>query len=132
MAKTSVPKHTKDLVLKRDNHACQIGLPNCTGQATGPDHRAGRGAGGSRVLNNPSNLIGACWTCNWQKEAVHGDARAELERRGVTVLMAGTNERTALKAMVTPFVDRNGDAWWLDDEGGKKPVEEAQLELSTK
>lgn len=122
MSKTAIPKVIKNLVLNRDDHKCQIGYKNCTGRAVGCDHRAGRGAGGSKVLNAPSNLIAACWSCNWQKETLHGAERAVMVARGVTVPMAGTNERTAVKARETPFTDPFGVVWLLDDEGGRKKL----------
>lgn len=123
MAKTSVSKGTKMLMMRRDNHSCQIGLPCCVGYASGPDHRAGRGAGGSKVLNELSNLIAACWPCNSLKETLHGEARKELVVRGVIIAFAGTNEKTAAKALVTPFIDRSGVAWLLDNDGGKTVME---------
>lgn len=120
--KTAIPKLVKNLVLKRDGDKCQIGYMGCTGYASGCDHRAGRGAGGSMVLNAPSNLIAACWSCNWQKETLHGEERELMVSRGVIVTKAATNAATAVRARETPFTDPFGAVWLLDDEGGRKKL----------
>ena len=68
----------------------------------------------------PSNLVAACWSCNWRKETLHGEERELMVARGVIVPMAGTNDRTAVRARETPFVDVLGQGWLLDDDGGKE------------
>lgn len=65
-------------ILNRDGHTC----PMCYRQATTANHRAGRGAGGSRAANVLSNGCAICWECNGRIES--DPEFAELARtRGV-------------------------------------------------
>jgi hypothetical protein len=102
----AIPKKLVELILARDHGVCVINGPHCTGEATVADHRANRGAGGSKVLNDPRCLIASCWIDNQWKEDSTGEDRWELERRGVIVLKAATNADTvracAFKAVEYP------------------------------
>lgn len=110
----------RDLVLARDGGVCVLQLAGCSHWATVADHRANRGAGGSKVLNRPSNLIAACTGCNGAKEDSHGPVRAALVERGVRVVQDSTNAKTAARALAVPVEYPDGSVWWLDDEGGKR------------
>lgn len=110
------------LVLARDNYRCVLALPGCLGEATICDHRANRGAGGSKVLDSPSCLIAACALCNGAKEDAHGAVLAELRVRGVRVLKAGTNHATAARCRVTPVLYPDGIMRWLIEDGSLRAV----------
>lgn len=116
------PVAEKHKVFERDGHRCLYGITGCAGAAQTTDHRAGRGNGGSRVLNHGCNLGSACLFCNFEKERATGEARAELIRRGLTVAKAATNEQTLERARTTPIQDRNGDWWWLVDASTRFPA----------
>lgn len=110
------PVKMKAAVIQRDGGLCVLALDGCTRQATTTDHRANRQAGGSRVLNDPRNLIGACWSCNDKKARAHGELREELERRGINVLPASTHDKTLARAADTPVLYPDGRLYKLLDE----------------
>lgn len=72
----TVPARTRKLVYQRDNHECV----HC-GATDGLtlQHRAGRGMGGSKLLDGPENLITMCATANYRLES-----DAEFSRLGIT------------------------------------------------
>lgn len=115
-------KKTRDLVLSRDGGLCMVQGPSCLRVAQVVHHRANRGAGGSKALDLPSNLLASCSLCNGWIEDCSGAEREELIRRGVRVLQAATNEQTAERARLTIFVDPDGVVYMLDDAGGKEAV----------
>lgn len=120
MSRTAIPRPMKDLVLARDGDRCMIAGPACTGRATCADHRANRGSGGSRVLNNPAALIAACVACNcFWKENTSGWEREELVRRGIRVTPHATHEKTLQRCIETPVQDHVG-RWWLLAEDGTR------------
>ena len=102
----------KKRVIVRDGGLCQLMLPGCTGEAQTADHRANRGAGGSTVLDHPSNLVAACSLCNGAKETVGEGARRWLVRRGLRVVPDSTHEKTAARAAQT-LVKGRDDRWYL-------------------
>lgn len=110
-------RKVRDVVIERDEGRCMIAGPHCLGVATEPDHRANRGAGGSKALDGPECVIAACGLCNGWKTTVSGDARAELERRGVIVLKAATNAETARRCREKPLIDPWGAVWFLLPDG---------------
>ena len=112
----------KRAVILRDGGACIYGLANCTGVAETTDHRAGRGAGGSRVLNDPANLTAACTLCNGDKETATGEVRADLIFRGLLVLKAATNEATLARAKDMPVLYPDGNRYRLIDENTRELV----------
>lgn len=107
----------KALVFARDGGRCVINGPSCTGVATCTDHRAGRGAGGSRVLNSPACLLAACQMCNGFKEDATGYQRDALEQRGVRVLKAATNLQTVVRCRETTVLYPDGVRYRLTDDG---------------
>jgi 5-methylcytosine-specific restriction endonuclease McrA len=115
----------KRAVILRDGGACRITLPNCTGAAETAHHRANRGAGGSRVLNAPQNLLAACTRCNGDAETADAETRAELIRRGVRVEKAATNAATLTRAANTPVLYPDG--WFLlIDASTREPWKDTQ------
>ncbi|MFC5126923.1 HNH endonuclease [Pseudoclavibacter helvolus] len=119
---TAVPPSTKSLVLARDQGLCVIAGPFCVGVASIPDHRANRGAGGSSLLNDPSNLIAACTLCNGWKEDVTGDEREELVRRGVRVIPNSTHAKTLERARETSVIYPDGSRFLLHADGSRVPA----------
>lgn len=117
-----IPKRTVRLVLERDGQVCQLNLDGCTYVATVADHRANRGMGGSKLLDNPVNLIAACEKCNGAKENATGDVLDLLIRRGVRVLRAATTERTVRRAALTLVTYRDGRLYQLDGVGGREHI----------
>jgi 5-methylcytosine-specific restriction endonuclease McrA len=116
------PVSTKAAVITRDGGLCVLALPGCTGEAQTTDHRANRGAGGSRVLNDPVNLVGACVLCNGAKATASGEAREELIRRGITVIPAATHAKTLERARDLPVEYPDGLTYKLIDEHTRELV----------
>ena len=104
----SIPRKVVAAVLARDNHRCVIAGPHCTGVATLADHRANRGAGGSKVLDIPENLIAACALDNSHKEDADGPYRAQLVARGIRVQKRATNAQTAERCASVPVLYSDG------------------------
>lgn len=96
-------------VIARDGE-CVLRLPGCTRSATCADHRAGRGAGGSEVLNELECLVAACRSCNGAKEDADKETREELIGRGLRVEKDSTNEKTVTRCRMMPV--KIGDQWY--------------------
>ena len=109
-------KPSRKALIARDR-ICVIALPGCSGRAETLDHRANRGSGGSKVLNAPYCLLGACRFCNGAKEDADGDTRAELIDRGVRVIKMATNQQTAERCRDTPVLFPDGSWWRLLEDG---------------
>jgi len=118
----SIPRKIVEQVLDRDNHECVIAGPNCTHEATVADHRANRGAGGSKVLDSPECLVAACGIDNGAKEDADESTRADLVRRGVRVPKASTNAATRRRCAVTAVAYPDGTVWFLLPTGGRERV----------
>jgi 5-methylcytosine-specific restriction endonuclease McrA len=116
------PVSMKAAVITRDGGLCVIALPGCRGEAQTTDHRANRQAGGSRILNDPVNLIGACVYCNDAKARAHGAVREELERRGINVLPSSTHAKTLERARETLVEYPDGLTYRLVDERTRELV----------
>lgn len=106
-------------VLARDKGICVLRLPGCSILATCADHRANRGAGGSKVLDAFPVLIAACALCNNAKENAVGATLQELIRRGVRVRKAATNALTARRCREIPVEYPDGMSYWLTVDGRK-------------
>lgn len=121
MASSAIPKKTVALVIQRDGGFCMLRIsPDCLGEASVADHRANRQSGGAknRVLDQASNLVGACGICNGFKEA--GADRAALVARGLRVDSGRTHAHTAEKAREIPVLYPDGRFYRLDDDGRKE------------
>lgn len=106
------PVTVKRQVIERDGGFCMLALHRCTGEAQTTDHRANRGAGGSRLLNDPSNLIAACSQCNGDKADGTAMVLMELEHRGLYIRPDSTHEKTLARARRTPVESMDG-RWWM-------------------
>lgn len=100
-------------IFARDGGRCQLDLPGCTIVGTCPDHRANRGSGGSKVLDDPAVLVLACASCNSAKADGDFAVLRELEARGLYIRKAATNQRTLDRARQTPVTDPLGRKWLL-------------------
>lgn len=115
-----IPKKIVAVVLERDGGRCVLELDGCTGQATTADHRANRGSGGSNILNHPSALVAACWSCNGAKEDAHGHDRRSLVDRGLRVSKDSTNQKTLTRCIITPVSYPDGGLFFLLPDGTKQ------------
>lgn len=114
----------KRAVIERDGGFCIYALPGCQGEATTTDHRANRGAGGSRVLNHGGNLCAICWRCNGAKADAPALVLLELEERGLYIRPAATHSATLLRALETPVEYLTGDRYYLVSATVRRPAEE--------
>lgn len=119
------PVSVKKAVIHRDGGFCLLALPGCQGVATTTDHRANRGAGGSRLLNHPANLIAACALCNGRKADAHSITLFDLEERGLWVRPSSTHEKTLARAIATPVEDLEGERWYLISATERQRVDAA-------
>lgn len=106
------PVQVKRAVIRRDGGFCLLALPGCLGEAQTTDHRANRGSGGSRVLNDPACLIAACTLCNGAKADAPALVLLDLEERGLWIRKAATNAQTLERAKETPVQGLDG-RWWM-------------------
>lgn len=97
-------------------------LPGCRRVATVADHRANRGHGGSKILNNPMALVAACGQCNGDKENATGSILADLITRGLRVLKSSTNEKTLRVCELTPVTYPDGQ-FWIHADGTRERVD---------
>lgn len=118
----------KKLVIVRDGGFCLLALPGCQGEATTTDHRANRGAGGSRELNDAVNLIAACALCNSAKADAGSLVLMDLEERGLWVRKAATNAETLKRARLTPVETLDGERWFLVSATERRHVSEGRPE----
>lgn len=122
-----IDKKLVRLVLERDNYQCVINGPYCEGVATVADHRANRGAGGSKVLDDPRCLIASCWADNSWKCDVGKWDRDELIRRGVVVLKAATNQETVSRCANRAVEYPDGRVFYLYRNGLRGEHVEAEF-----
>lgn len=102
-----------DQIIERDGGFCLMALPNCLGEANVAHHRANRGAGGSKVLDDPANLVAVCTLCNGAAEDAPALVRLDLLERGLRVEKAATNAETLKRAKLTPVEYLDGRRFWL-------------------
>lgn len=118
-----IPKRIVRAVLERDNWTCQLAMvPECLVDATVADHRADRGHGGSKVLNDMACLVAACGICNGAKADAHSLQLIALRERGLDVLKAATNHATVARCRETPVQGLDGVWWWLTSDGRRVEV----------
>lgn len=120
------PASVKRAVILRDGGFCLLALPGCQGEATTTDHRANRGGGGSRVLNDARNLIAACAICNGLKADAGEIVLYSLESRGLYIRKAATNHQTLQRAIDTPVTYLDGEQYWLVDASTRRHVSEGR------
>ena len=119
----------KRAVIRRDGGFCLLALPGCLGEAGTTDHRANRGAGGSRVLNDPVNLIAACAVCNGLKADATGVLKLDLLERGLLIKPAATHESTLQLAIITPVVGLDGEWWMLLSAKDRRPATRQEIDF---
>lgn len=104
---TGPDPETQAAVMARDGGCVRADAGECFGRVV-CNHRANRGMGGSRDLNQLSNLVAACFWCNGWFEDHPEEARANgwKLRRGDDPLLVAVR-----------YPD--GRRWVLDDEGGR-------------
>lgn len=93
----------------RDQHCVWHG-PSCDTDLLVPQHRSGRGMGGSRVKNRLSNGVAMCSLVNGLIESDAALAE-EARRRGIKISLH------ADPAMI-PVEYADGVLRWIDDDGG--------------
>lgn len=120
------PVQVKRAVIVRDGGFCLMALPGCLGEAQTAHHRANRGAGGSRVLNDPVNLVAVCAPCNSAAEDAPALVRIDLIDRGLRVERAATNQQTLERAAATPVEYLDGERYWLVDASTRRHVIEGR------
>ncbi len=94
----------------RDQHCVWHG-PSCDPDLLVPQHRSGRGMGGSRVKNRLSNGVALCSFVNGLIESDAALAE-EARRRGIKISLHAD-------PVMIPVEYPDGDPYWLDDEGIK-------------
>lgn len=115
----SIPRPMVGIVLDRDNGVCV----HCGGWgASVADHRVNRGAGGSRVLNDPANLVAAHGGCNGSRENATGLVLLDLIERGIKVRPAATHAASLDRARLTPVEYPDGSWWLLASDGTRERV----------
>lgn len=116
----------RDAVIARDGGRCVIAGPGCLVDATLADHRANRGSGGSKVLNEMVCLIAACVLCNGAKEDADGPYRARLIARGIRVEKDSTNQKTLERCRLRPVLYVDG--WHLLEGDVRVPIHRIDAE----
>lgn len=108
------PKEFQRL-LERDGGRC---LHCGTTEGLVPQHRINRGAGGSKALEVPSNVILFC-------SAYNGQIEAEVESARIAKHHGWKLSRWDMgRLQEIPIYDRNAREWfWLDNEYGRTQVE---------
>lgn len=119
-----IPRKVFEQIRERDGGFCLLALPGCLGEGGVPDHRAGRGAGGSKLLDHPANLILACAICNGTKESAI--VRYDLLRRGLRVEKASTNGVTLERAKLRPVEYLDGERYYLISATERRHVSEGR------
>ncbi len=118
----------KRQVIQRDGGFCLLALAGCEGEATTTDHRANRGSGGSRVLNDPRCLVAACWHCNGVKADAGEIVLFELESRGLYIRKAATNEETLQRCIAEPVEYLDGQRHYLVSATERRHISEGSPE----
>lgn len=95
----------------RDGGCVWHGL-GCDPDTWVPQHRVGRGMGGSKSANRLSNGVVLCSRMNGDIEA-DADLAMEARERGIKVGFWADTE-------TIPVVYSDGSPWWLSDEGTKR------------
>lgn len=99
-----------ELIKARDNGCVWHGLA-CDQDTLVPQHRSGRGMGGSRLKNKLSNGVALCSLTNGLIESDPALAD-EARRRGIKVSLHAD-------PAVIPLIYPDGHLYWLGDDGLK-------------
>lgn len=118
-----------ETIRERDNLFCLMALPGCMGEGNVLHHRANRGAGGSKLLDHPANLVLCCSLCNGAAECAGAIVRMDLIERGLRVEKAATNEATLRRAIETPVEYLDGERRYLISATETVPVDEFMREV---
>lgn len=109
----SLPRRLFDEIAERDGYYCLMALHSCDGEGNVLHHRANRGAGGSKILDHPANIVLVCWRCNGDAEDASAIVRMDLIERGLRVEKAATNAATLERAKTTPVEYLTGERFLL-------------------
>ena len=102
----SVPAKTRRLVFERDGHECV----HCgTDYGLTIQHRANRGAGGSKLLDGPENLVVMCGLSNQRLES--SAVFADFGR------LMGWKIRRTDDPETIPVRYASGDFWYINSRG---------------
>lgn len=112
----------------RDKGFCLMALPCCLGEGGVPHHRANKGAGGSRTLDHPANLVLVCSLCNGAAEDAGSMLRLDLIERGLRIEKAATNAQTLERVKATPVETLDGERWFLISATERRHVSEGRPE----
>jgi len=97
----------------RDQHCVWHG-PSCDPDLLVPQHRSGRGMGGSRLKNHLSNGVAMCSIVNGLIES-DAELAAEARVRGVKISLHADPR-------MIPVLYSDGVEYWLTDDGRKVAV----------
>lgn len=125
----SIPRKLFEAIRVRDGYFCLMALPGCMGEGNVLHHRANRGAGGSKVLDHPANLVLCCSRCNGAAEQASAIVRMDLIERGLRVEKAATNDATLRRAIETPAEFLDGSRRYLISATETVPVDEFMREV---
>ena len=107
-----------DKFLARDRHCYHCGISD---ETLVPQHRRNRGMGGSKRLNNASNIVVVCSQSNGLFES-HSGAAMAAEKYGWKL-------RAGQESINTPVFDAYEGIWYLlDDNFGKKEIPPTEAE----
>lgn len=111
---SAVPAAMRALVYERDGHRCY----HCgTTEGLGLQHRVGRGMGGSKLLDIPSNLLTFCNAANADMEA-NAEAARIARQHGWKL-----HNYEVPYLLVRPVYDRTTQEWFfLDDQHHRTAV----------
>jgi hypothetical protein len=113
-------------IRERDGGFCLMVLPGCLGEGNVPHHRANRGSGGSKVLDDPRVLVLACSLCNGRAEDASAVVRADLIARGLRVEKAATNAQTLERCAATPVEYLDGERFYLVSATERRHISEGR------
>lgn len=99
-------------LIKARDRVCVWHGESCDPDLLVPQHRSGRGMGGSKSKNRLSNGVALCSLMNGLIESDAGLA-AEARERGIKISLHAD-------PVLIPVRYPDGDPWWLDDEGGRR------------
>lgn len=121
-----LPRKLFEQIRERDKGFCLYALPGCLGEGGVLDHRANRGSGGSKILDDARNLALCCAICNGLKADAGEIVLYELESRGLYIRKAATNHQTLQRAIDMPVTYLDGEHYYLVDASTRRHVSEGR------